>query len=148
MDVCRKSVKEKALALMSIFFRRPETHRVELGECYSQTYVPRSDGSLYGDCGPLLLSLLFDLIDVRPVFPPLPASGDDDLRRFKFFPFEPSGETTPQGLDLSRQLIQLFTPKLLQDLKLKKEIVILNYRSDNSFTVHNNHSFCLGRNSR
>ena len=57
---------------------------------------------------------------MRPVFPPLPASGDDDLRGLKFLPFEPGGETTPQGLDLSRQLIQLFTPKLLQDLKLKQ----------------------------
>ena len=57
---------------------------------------------------------------MRPVFPPLPASGDNDLRGFKFLPFEPGGETTPQGLDLSRQLIQLFTPKLLQDLKLKQ----------------------------
>ena len=68
----------------------------------------------------MLLSLLFDFIDMRPVFPPLPASGDNDLRGFKFLPFEPGGETTPQGLDLSRQLIQLFTPKLLQDLKLKQ----------------------------
>ena len=57
---------------------------------------------------------------MRPVFPPLPASGDDDLRGLKFLPFEPGGETTPQGLDLGRQLIQLFTPELLQDLKLKQ----------------------------
>ena len=76
---------------------------------------------------------LLDFINVRPVFPTLPTAGDDHLRRFHLFPLVSGDDTAPQLLDLSGQLINFFSSKFFQNLKLKREKSRKKYSSRQSW---------------